>query len=130
MSAAVDEAQRSPRVPLMALAAAFLAVSLFGFGGVMARSADRGWAAASLTVAAAVVMLTTRLDPLWLLVAGGALIGDLAARAKVTPRRISPAGWSPERAPRRPKSTATSSFTCQIVPTSAERVAVATKSRS
>ena len=44
-------------------------------GVVMARAADRGWAAASLTVAAAVVMLTTRLNPVWLLVAGGALGG-------------------------------------------------------
>lgn len=33
MSAAVDEAQLPPRVPLTALAAAFLTVSLFGFGG-------------------------------------------------------------------------------------------------
>ena len=44
-------------------------------GVVMARAADRGWAAASLTIAAAVVMLTTRLNPLWLLVAGGVLGG-------------------------------------------------------
>jgi chromate transporter len=48
MSAAIDEGQRSPRVPLTALAAAFLAVSLFGFGGgiVWARRIAverRGW---------------------------------------------------------------------------------------
>jgi chromate transporter len=33
MTAVVDERRLSPRVPLFALAAAFLAVSLFGFGG-------------------------------------------------------------------------------------------------
>ncbi|HJU19197.1 MAG TPA: chromate transporter [Stellaceae bacterium] len=44
-------------------------------GVVMAHTADHRWAAASLTVAAAVVMLTTRLNPLWLLAAGGALGG-------------------------------------------------------
>ena len=44
-------------------------------GIVMARAADSGWMAASLTVAASVLMLTTRLNPLLLLVAGGALGG-------------------------------------------------------
>jgi chromate transporter len=44
-------------------------------GIVMARAADSGWPAAALTVAAAVVMLTTRLNPLWLLLAGGGLGG-------------------------------------------------------
>jgi chromate transporter len=44
-------------------------------GVVMARAADRGGVAASLTLAAAVVMSTTRLNPLWLLAAGGVLGG-------------------------------------------------------
>ena len=34
-------------------------------GTVMARAADAGWQAAALTIAAAVVMLKTRLNPLW-----------------------------------------------------------------
>jgi chromate transporter len=44
-------------------------------GVVMARAADSGWVAASLTVAASILVLTTRLNPLWLLAAGGALGG-------------------------------------------------------
>ena len=44
-------------------------------GTVMARAADADWRAAALTVAAAAFMLVTRLNPLWMLFAGGALGG-------------------------------------------------------
>jgi chromate transporter len=44
-------------------------------GTVMARAADAGWRAAAVTIAAVVVMLGTRLNPLWLLLAGGVLGG-------------------------------------------------------
>ena len=44
-------------------------------GMVMARAADTGWQAAALTIAAAAIMLATRLNPMWLLLAGGALGG-------------------------------------------------------
>jgi chromate transporter len=44
-------------------------------GAVMARAADTGWVAAAVTVAAAVLMLRTRLNPLWMLLAGGCLGG-------------------------------------------------------
>ena len=44
-------------------------------GIVMAQAADVTWGAFAMTGAAAVVMLTTRLNPLWLLAAGGALGG-------------------------------------------------------
>jgi chromate transporter len=44
-------------------------------GIVMAQAAGMTWAAIAVTSAAAIVMLTTRLNPLWLLVAGGALGG-------------------------------------------------------
>jgi chromate transporter len=44
-------------------------------GIVMAQAAGITWAALAVTGAAAVVMLTTRLNPLWLLAAGGALGG-------------------------------------------------------
>ena len=44
-------------------------------GIVMARAADADWQAAAMTVAAAVLMLATRINPLWLLFAGGALGG-------------------------------------------------------
>jgi chromate transporter len=44
-------------------------------GTVMARAADTGWRAAAVSIAAAVILLGTRLSPLWLLVAGGAFGG-------------------------------------------------------
>jgi chromate transporter len=44
-------------------------------GTVMARSADADWRAAAVTVAAAALLLRTRLNPLWMLLAGGALGG-------------------------------------------------------
>lgn len=44
-------------------------------GIVMAQAAGITWAAIALTGAAVVVMLTTRLNPIWLLAAGGALGG-------------------------------------------------------
>jgi len=44
-------------------------------GTVMARAADGGWQAAALTVIAAVLMLRTRVNPLWILLAGGAFGG-------------------------------------------------------
>jgi chromate transporter len=44
-------------------------------GIVMARAADTGWAAASLSLGAAIVLLTSRVNPIWLVAAGGALGG-------------------------------------------------------
>jgi chromate transporter len=44
-------------------------------GTVMARAADTGWRTAAVTIAAVVIMLGTRLNPMWLLLAGGALGG-------------------------------------------------------
>jgi chromate transporter len=44
-------------------------------GVIMARAADSGWPAAVATLAAAALALATRLNPLWLLLAGGALGG-------------------------------------------------------
>ena len=42
---------------------------------VMAQAAGITWAAIAVTGATAIVMLTTRLNPLWLLAAGGVLGG-------------------------------------------------------
>lgn len=42
-------------------------------GTVMAETVDRGWMAMAITAAAAVLLLTTRLNPLWMLGAAGAL---------------------------------------------------------
>src|SRR5258708_38600999 len=44
-------------------------------GTVMARAADPGWRAAAMTTGAAAITLATRLNPMWLLLAGGALGG-------------------------------------------------------
>ena len=44
-------------------------------GTVMARAADADWPAATLTVAGAILMLTRRINPLWILLAGGAVGG-------------------------------------------------------
>ncbi|HME20405.1 MAG TPA: chromate transporter [Acetobacteraceae bacterium] len=44
-------------------------------GTVMARAADVGWQAVAVTLAASVLMLLTRLNPLLMLVAGGVLGG-------------------------------------------------------
>ncbi|HYM72873.1 MAG TPA: chromate transporter [Stellaceae bacterium] len=42
-------------------------------GAAMAQAADASWPAAAITGAAAVLLLTTRLNPLWMLLAAGAL---------------------------------------------------------
>jgi chromate transporter len=44
-------------------------------GTVMARTADVSWQAVAVTAAAAILMLATRMNPLWILFAGGALGG-------------------------------------------------------
>jgi len=44
-------------------------------GVVMARAADAEWQTAALTAATALLMLGTRINPLWMLFAGGALGG-------------------------------------------------------
>jgi chromate transporter len=53
-----------------------LTIGLVIAGGyVMARSSAVGWQSVAITVAAAAAMLGTRLNPLWILAAGGALGG-------------------------------------------------------
>ena len=42
-------------------------------GYVMARAGDVGWLSVAITAAAVAVLLRTRLSPLWILMAGGAL---------------------------------------------------------
>ena len=44
-------------------------------GTVMARAADADWRAVVVTIAAAGITLATRLNPMWMLLAGGALGG-------------------------------------------------------
>lgn len=51
-----------------------LSIGLMGASAlVVAQAADRTWAAVFLTLAAAAVAFTTRLNPLWILLAGGCL---------------------------------------------------------
>jgi chromate transporter len=51
-----------------------LSIGLMGASAlVVAQAADRTWAAVLLTLAAAAVAFTTRLNPLWILLAGGCL---------------------------------------------------------
>jgi chromate transporter len=53
-----------------------LTIGLVVAGGyVMARAAGTGWQSAAVTIAAAGLMLRTRINPLWILTAGGALGG-------------------------------------------------------
>jgi chromate transporter len=53
-----------------------LTIGLVIAGGyVMARVGDSGWPAAAITAAAALLMLGTRINPLWILMAGGAIGG-------------------------------------------------------
>jgi len=44
-------------------------------GTVMARAADSNWRGAAVTLAAAAIMLTTRVNPMWTLLAGATLGG-------------------------------------------------------
>jgi chromate transporter len=44
-------------------------------GVVMADAADASWQAAAVTIVAALLMLKTRLNPLWMILAGGTLGG-------------------------------------------------------
>ena len=51
-----------------------LSIGLMAASGlIVAQAADRNWLAALLTVIVAVIAATTRLNPLWLLLAGGFL---------------------------------------------------------
>ena len=51
-----------------------LSIGLMGASGlILALTSDRSWVAALITVVAAVLAFATRLNPFWLLLAGGAL---------------------------------------------------------
>jgi chromate transporter len=51
-----------------------LSIGLMGASGlILAQTSDRAWPAALFTVAAAGIAFATRLNPLWLLLAGGCL---------------------------------------------------------
>jgi chromate transporter len=71
-----DRFRNAPWERIMRSGLAPLTVGLVTAGGyVMAHTADAGWQAALITVAATALMLCTRINPLWILAAGGALGG-------------------------------------------------------
>jgi chromate transporter len=65
-----------PWQQIVRLGLAPLTIGLVIAGGyVMAQAADTGWQSAVVTAAAVALMLATRINPLWILVMGGALGG-------------------------------------------------------
>jgi chromate transporter len=64
----------SPWPALIQAALVPLSIGLMGASGlILALTSDRTWAAALITAGAAILASTTRLNPLWLLLAGGVL---------------------------------------------------------
>ena len=64
----------SPWPALIQAALVPLSIGLMGASGlILALTSDRTWAAALVTAGAAILASTTRLNPLWLLLAGGVL---------------------------------------------------------
>ena len=73
---AVDRFREMPWRRIVRRALAPLTVGLVVAGGyVMARAGDADWASAAITAGAVALKLRTRLSPLWILMAGGALGG-------------------------------------------------------
>jgi chromate transporter len=69
-----DRFRDMPWQRIVRRALAPLTIGLVIAGGyVMARTGDVGWPSVAITAAAVALMLRTRLSPLWILVAGGAL---------------------------------------------------------
>jgi chromate transporter len=62
------------RIVRMGLVPVVMGLVIAG-GTVMARATDTDWRAAAVTVAAAGITLATRLNPMWMLLAGAALGG-------------------------------------------------------
>jgi chromate transporter len=71
-----DRFREMPWQRIVRRALAPLTVGLVVAGGyVMARAGDADWASAAITAGAVALTLRTRLSPLWILMAGGALGG-------------------------------------------------------
>jgi chromate transporter len=71
-----DRFRDRPWQQIVRLGLAPLTIGLVIAGGyVMARAADIGWQSAAVTAAAVALMLSTRINPLWILAMGGALGG-------------------------------------------------------
>ena len=71
-----DRFRDMPWQRIVRLGLAPLTIGLVIAGGTeMARTGNPGWQGAALTIAAAGLMIRTRVNPLWLLAAGGAVGG-------------------------------------------------------
>ena len=71
-----DRYRDRPWQRIVRRALAPLTIGLVIAGGyVMARAADVGWPSLAITAVAVVLILRTRANPLWILIAGGALGG-------------------------------------------------------
>jgi chromate transporter len=69
-----DRFRDMPWQRIVRRALAPLTIGLVIAGGyVMARTGDVGWSGVAITAAAVALMLRTRINPLWILMAGGAL---------------------------------------------------------
>jgi chromate transporter len=69
-----DRFRDMPWQRIVRRALAPLTIGLVIAGGyVMARTGDVGWPSVAITAAAVALMLRTRINPLWILMAGGAL---------------------------------------------------------
>ena len=74
VSRLLQRSSHSPWPAIIQAALVPLSIGLMGASGlILARTADQSWMAALITAAAAALAFATRLNPLWMLVAGGIL---------------------------------------------------------
>jgi chromate transporter len=70
----LNRSSRSPWPAIIQAALVPLSIGLMSASGlILAITADRSWTAVVVTAVAAVLAFATRLNPFWLLVAGGCL---------------------------------------------------------
>ena len=74
VSRLLQRSSHSPWPAIIQAALVPLSIGLMGASGlIMALTSDRSWVAGLITIVAAALAFATRLNPLWMLVAGGAL---------------------------------------------------------
>ena len=74
VSGLLRRSSRSPWPALIQAALVPLSIGLMGASGlILALTSDRNWVAGLITIVAAVLAFATRLNPIWMLLAGGAL---------------------------------------------------------
>jgi chromate transporter len=74
VSRLLRRSSHSPWPAIIQAALVPLSIGLMGASGlILALTSDQSWVAALITAAAAVLAFATRLNPVWMLLAGGAL---------------------------------------------------------